>query len=127
MSDYDAMEITAPNTSQEKLEVMSDYEINLAVAHKLNYKTMCVENANDDIELFVIYDKDHGLHHAGWIGFSPCEDWSDVMQILEKYKIGLEPYFNETWVARKKNINNRNLNPKRAICEVFLMMDITNP
>lgn len=108
----------------EHLAEMSDHEINLAVAEKLS------------LEHFILHDEVRAYHFFGEIkchnAFSPCSNWNNVMPIAERYAISVKfPSFYREIPEARKYIHKKdcylscnNQNPKRAICEVFLMMDI---
>jgi hypothetical protein len=123
MSDYDAMEITVLNSPREQLEKMSDHEVNLAVAKKLGLDTevgnMRYKGGAMIGEFVFAY-----LTPTLQVRFEPCTNWNDVMPIAIDNKIEMLVYYNDVWIARKAKIYSLNQNPRRAICEVFLMMGI---
>lgn len=99
--------------TKEQLDEMSDYEIDIAVANK----DKIPENALNSI-------KSRAWSYLG--------DWNNVMPIAEKY--GIDVCFSgalgkiSTTYCLDLPVDNRcesdNKNPRRAICEVFLMMEI---
>ena len=105
--------------TKEQLTEMSDLEINLAVAEKLGYKARVVNDTFVEVkQINRTWD---------WLFFNPCEDWYDVMPIAEKYGIDInfiKPANNP--LALRFEIASNNKNHRRAICEVFLMMDKDN-
>lgn len=102
----------------EQLEEMSDHDINVAVAEKqdLPFKLMSGRNGK-----WVEIEGREGF------SYSPTSLWQHVMPIAEKHDIsvrfidGIVEFDNETDDYHSALING---NPKRAICEVFLQMNI---
>lgn len=85
---------------------MSNHDINLAVGMKLDI---------GDVELY-------GLASGVW---SYTDEWNHVMPIAEKNDFNMRfiDGFVEFDNDVDKAISSVNKNYKRAICEVFLMMD----
>ena len=103
--------------TKEQLDRRSDHEVSLAVAKKLNLDYQYYsDNANDG---FVEVLNEEYI----WDCFNPYENWNDVMPIAIDNQISIEHHSNTAWVARKGEIFSLGVNPKRAICEVFLMME----
>jgi hypothetical protein len=106
--------------TSDQLQTMTDDEVDIAVAKKHG----------------VEYETYRDLSNGGraYSFFQPCKNWNDVMVIAEKYDIVvyakdgcaifskcLEEFRGEC--QEDIFIESENDNPRRAICEVFLMMD----
>jgi hypothetical protein len=118
--------------TEKQLSEMSDLEINMAVAEKAyrteGYDTEFPKVFSDESSVGWLWlSKVSPAYHTCGIGFfRPCENWNDIMPIAEKYKIGVQFNIeNGTGMAMAyKQKGSVCKNPKRAICEVFLMIDI---
>lgn len=104
----------------EQLKEMSDHEINIATVEKLKFDYF-ISDGHIRVYKFIGKVKCHD-------NFNPCLSWNDVMTIAEKYKINPDfqvldkgVYAASSFLGQKISVST---NPKRAICEVFLMMDI---
>jgi hypothetical protein len=102
--------------TKEQLGAMSDHDITLATAKKLGLETKVYTNRHAS---FV----DAKNKHNSWDCFEPCNRWDDVMPIAIDNQISIEPHYNDVWIVRKGEIFSLGVNPRRAICEVFLMME----
>jgi hypothetical protein len=117
--------------TQEQLDLMTDHEVGLAVAKKsgINYREksrVCPKGIKKSwLEIFIESER-------YWEIFNPCEDWNDVMPIAEKYHLSVSFDADGPFVYTVDNIallnkdhkQANNPNPRRAICEVFLMMEV---
>jgi len=119
--------------TKERIKQMSDHQINFAVAEKAY-----IVEAIEDTSFHVVKGTDHhwkwldifGVHPAwsscGIPFFRPCSNWNDVMPITERFNFNIvspaSKSVSVTWKGHKLTHHNPNL--KRAICEVFLMMDL---
>jgi hypothetical protein len=95
--------------TQEQLNEMSDHEINIAVADK------------------------RGLQLGSNWSYQPTMRWDEVMPIAEKYGIDVTnslsinatndvaDWLDEYYIGV---LSSSNKNPKRAVCEVFLQLEI---
>jgi hypothetical protein len=105
----------------EDLRKMSDADINLAVARKLYPKYEILAQGIRDVE-----DVCLGLPSSYKKKlFNPCFNWHQVMGIAEDNKIDVcFPEHGGSLCCSKDRYENisENPNPRRAICEVFLMM-----
>jgi len=104
--------------TKEQLDAMSDHDITLATAKKLGLETKVYTNRHASfVEVKNKYNS--------WDCFEPCTNWNDVMLIAEKYGISLI-YRNVNKMIPMAKFDDSNFqsnkNPRRAICEVFLMM-----
>lgn len=104
--------------TQEQLNEMSDNEINLAVANLLSHKNYTNESTirtNNFEEWMQLND----------VIFNPCGNWNDVMPIAEKYGIEVAPRSKTAWAYDEDGVNQVVCkDAKRAICGVFLMMEV---
>lgn len=113
------------NYTREQLVNMSDHEVNLAVAKKLDNGY-----ADDGFNRVTKVGKTRGGNHYTR-EFAPCERWNDAMPIAERYGIhvSFDVYPNTTDICASSDlfddnpVSSENKNPRRAICEVFLMME----
>lgn len=101
---------------------LSDFEINLAVAHivlgKNNYD-WCPDKKE---VYFTGIDGGEFLHHGY---FDPCNNPSDAMPIIIGNRISLRNRYEGDWKAESEwgvLFESINKNPLRACMEVFLMM-----
>ena len=112
--------------TQEQIDKMSDHEINLAVAKKNFVRNELIKDHKTHVIVTTV-----GL---GGSNFNPCKTWNDVMLIAEKYDIGVYPGSNYAYFSKclemfrgecqeSISVESTNKNLRRAICEVFLMMD----
>jgi len=112
--------------TKQQLDEMSDHDIDLAVSRKINaiYQGNGIKSSYFEITIH------NGLNSSD-LRFNPCESWGAVMPIAEKYEMKLD--FNgidcevmatepccDTYRVLAQSSNK---NPRRAICEVFLMME----
>lgn len=127
--------------TNSKLNEMTDYQINYAVALKLGLKIF--DGAVTRI------DGEQSVRLAPHRNFNPCNNWSDVMPIIKANKIGIN---NITYVDRVGGLGEAQQDPSsagvyvevvegggcrsywlesendnllRAAMEVFLMLDET--
>ncbi|OZS72132.1 recombinase [Providencia rettgeri] len=106
----------------DKYTELSDFEINLAVAHivlgKDNY-----DWCPDKKEVYLAgIDGGDFLPHGY---FDPCNNPTDAMPIIIENKIGLSPmYHSNKWTADCLDYDfiSVNKNPLRAAMELFLLM-----
>lgn len=105
--------------TEEQLKDCINHGINLAVAKKLKLDFEVRDYQGLEI---VIPEKEDNLDECL---FDPCNNWNDVMPIAEKYELQIDLRSNTCYhpVCDTAYIST-NKNPRRAICEVFLMMDI---
>jgi hypothetical protein len=122
--------------TKEQLDRMDDVQITLAVAKKLGLVGRIVrleklERPSKEwriVEYVEITCTDNQTRTV----FKPCESWDDVMPIAEKYemKLDINDIYSEVMVTEpccdtySVLAESHNSNPRRAICEVFLMMDL---
>lgn len=99
--------------TKEQLSKMSDHEINLAVAEKINLNFYVRDY--QDIEI-VIQGKEE---HLDYCIFDPCKNWNDVMPVAKKYKIDV---YTSSSGAFTEYLYIEHQNNRRAICEVILMV-----
>jgi hypothetical protein len=108
--------------TRKQLDKMGCHDVNLAVAKKLGLGTEVGRNEYKSGavigEFVFVYLKPNSK-----VRFEPCTNWNDVMPIAIDNQISIEPYFNSVWMVRKSKTYSLNQNPRRAICEVFLMME----
>ena len=127
--------------TKKQLSEMSDLEINMAVAEKAyrtdGYDTEFPKVFSDESSAGWLWlSKVSPAYHTCGIGFfRPCENWNDVMPIAEDYGINLRWILGfdhktvngfEAETEEWGSVSVGKENAKRAICEVFLMMDIEN-
>ena len=96
--------------TQEQLIEMSDFEINKTVA-----------------DVAGIEFRTSGRHviPADQIRCDTldyCNNPNDIMPIAFENKIALFP-LGKTWKARKQDVMSRTMNPLRAICEAYILMN----
>jgi hypothetical protein len=104
------------NYTQTQINEMSDFDINLAVAKKLGHETKVYANKHSS---FVEIKNEYN----SWDCFEPCTNWNDIMPIAEGYHIEMNPAMGFAW-HNLGGLVSENKNPRRAICEVFLMMEV---
>lgn len=114
--------------TEKQLSEMSDFQVDRDTAIKAFGKdNVKVVQARHEPDVLVLKP---GMEHVGFVGFDPTSNWADVMPIAEKYGMVVElSTLSGTKVSHGveeigRYIENWNENPKRAICEVFLMMEI---
>jgi hypothetical protein len=113
--------------TKEQLDAMGYHDITLAVAKKLGLETKVYTNRHSS---FVEIKNEYN----SWDCFEPCDRWDDVMPIAIENGIGLAQMANgntrafcyTAFIDKRGNrvgfLNNDHPNPRRAICEVFLMI-----
>lgn len=111
--------------TEDQIEKMTDFEINRNVAVKLFGRggVKVVEHSGDR-EVMVVWPE---MKHVGHVEFWPTSSWNYAMTIAEKYGISLNFRVGQGLFPLAKFDDSRlsiNKNPRRAICETFLMMDI---
>ncbi|RUM91026.1 MAG: hypothetical protein DSZ27_07135 [Thiomicrospira sp.] len=124
---------------QEQLSKMSDLEINMAVAKKAyrteGFDTEFPKVFSDKSSVGWLWlSKVSPAYQTCGIGFfRPCENWNDIMPIAKENKISLtwcddgDALVTDSIIDLEcgfECIEVKSNNPERAICEVFLMMDI---
>ncbi|HGM9735320.1 phage protein NinX family protein [Proteus mirabilis] len=105
-----------------KYTELSDFEINLAVAHIVLGKGSYDWCPNKKEVYFAGIDGGEFLHHGY---FDPCNNPADAMPIVFENGISLISDWNEVGVWGATNqpwYSSENKNPLRAAMEVFLMM-----
>lgn len=106
-----------------KYTELSDFEINLAVAHIVLGKNNYDWSSDKKEVYFAGIDGGEFLHHGY---FDPCNNPSDAMPIIIENKLTLSPrYDSDKWISESlfyHDIYSENKNPLRAAMEVFLMM-----
>ncbi|HGY4615608.1 TPA: phage protein NinX family protein [Proteus mirabilis] len=105
-----------------KYTELSDFEINLAVAHIALGKGSYDWCPDKKEVYFAGIDGGEFLHHGY---FDPCNNPSDAMPIIIENKIGLSPmYHSNKWTADCLDYDfiSVNKNPLRAAMELFLLM-----
>lgn len=109
----------------EQLKEMSDHEINIAVAEKLNLNFQVSKTSGVPKECCIALKDGYGIYS---VLFDPCSRWDDVMPIAENSDIWVystgNPVAGFGNSSHKRYYESFNKNPKRAICEVFLMLDL---
>lgn len=97
--------------TREQVEKISDMDINLAVGK--------------------IYRGRRAMMADSTEAFIPCHNWDDAMQIAKANEMSIEFLGGETgdlsivcYQGAHSPICVKSLNVRRAICEVFLMMEI---
>ncbi|HCT1975267.1 DUF2591 domain-containing protein [Proteus mirabilis] len=108
-----------------KYTELSDFEINLAVAHIALGKGSYDWCPDKKEVYFAGIDGGEFLHHGY---FDPCNNPADAMPIIIENKIGLSPmYHSNKWTADCLDYDfiSVNKNPLRAAMEAYLMMKDT--
>jgi len=106
--------------TKKQLDRMDDVQLTLAVAKKLGLKTQVYTNRHSS---FVEIKNEYN----SWDCFEPCDRWDDVMPISISEWISFDTHGNGvgkyTAYSYGGTLTAVNKNLRRAICEVFLMME----
>ena len=103
-----------------KYTELSDFEINLAVAHIVLGKNNYDWSSDKKEVYFAGIDGGEFLHHGY---FDPCNNPYYAMPIIIENKIAMTPAMKETaWVCGHYHFYATSDKPLRACMEVFLMM-----
>jgi hypothetical protein len=109
--------------TKEQLDNMDDVQIDLAVSKKLGLIGGIVRIEQSKKEYIELTDKGGQKRTV----FAPCECWDDVMPIAISEWISFDTHGNGvgkyTAYSYGSTFTAVNKNPRRAICEVFLMME----
>lgn len=118
--------------TKEQLDNMTDAEINAKVSQSW---LPCDYYISEDGVIYLTnvntYLGAHGEPEERtevYGRFSPCSSWNDVMPILTAYKLIMDWVGDECFISScvmpPHPVCSYNENPRRAICEVFLMMNV---
>ncbi|EPO4897052.1 phage protein NinX family protein [Proteus mirabilis] len=103
-----------------KYTELSDFEINLAVAHIVLGKGSYDWCPDKKEVYFAGIDGGEFLHHGY---FDPCNNPSDAMPIIIENKIALVPQLNgDLWICSHHSFYSTTGNLYRAAMEIYLLM-----
>lgn len=117
--------------TEERLDAMSDFELNKAVADKLGLNG-CMFNEGSGYILAPeqgLSEKDNEIILASYSKFDPLNDFNDCMPIAERYGIAIIPKVLSGWWALHVKSNThmgRVSQPtiQRAIVYCYLTMEV---
>jgi hypothetical protein len=110
--------------TKEQLDKMDDVQMDLATAKKLGLVGRIVRIEQSKKECIELTDKGSQKRTV----FSPCSNWNDVMPIAVKHRMVVDTEWPDVRIMDYSGectdiiYRSGNKNPRRAICEVFLMM-----
>ena len=111
--------------TQEQLESMSDFELNLIVCEKF-IPVIVEDNQSEDCSSVMVND----IVNMYPLDF--CNNWSDCGDLIEECNIGLDPtdFGGEVeWFAKPEFSNEvltMDKNPKRAVTIVYILVKQCN-
>jgi hypothetical protein len=114
--------------TKQQLDNMDDVQLTLAVSKKLGLVGRIVRIENPELKLKEYVElTDKGSQKR--TVFSPCTNWNDAMPIAVKHRMVVDTEWPDVRLMDYSGectdiiYRSRNNNPRRAICEVFLMME----